>query len=250
MNNYFKKKKWTAIFVIIIITVLISGCDQWFNEKRAPVISFEQKEFIIDPSSILNQLDNRNTDVFILREDEFEGDIYSEISAFWDQEDYYKIAQTLHQQLWKLPLESHLYHMIFSVNCTDVDEGGFSSASFYSTRAVQVNEEGHRIDYEINIYPFDNRILTSRGEFGPTDGAAKPIELEKMKVTAEEAVRIAEENGAAEKRLEHDNRCSISVYMPGSIEKGWYVVYSSNYGEPNFYYKMEIDPQTGKIKND
>ncbi len=65
------------------------------------------------------------------------------------------------------------------------------------------------------------------------------IELTKFKTTAEQAVRIAEENGGKAARL-NDDKCQVSASI---IENDWFV----NYFRETF--SVFIDPFTGEVES-
>jgi len=68
------------------------------------------------------------------------------------------------------------------------------------------------------------------------------VDLSKVKISADEALRIAEKDGGQEKRVAIDNACDISVGISRNtiVYDGWMVNYS-----PSIFFD-KIDPVTGK----
>ena len=240
-----KDKIWSSLFIVFIVPFVLIGCDPDFN---TPVNS-ELKEFTIDSQTILTRLDQEDTDVFILIKEELEEDQPVTKSIFWEQGEYFQVAQTLHQELWQTSLEKNMYYMRYVLDCADINKEGFSSAMFKSVKLLQVGEDKHRIEYSVYIFPSGDYILTLMKEYGSTQGRlTDPIDLDNYEITAEEALQIAEENGAKEIRLEHENECSVTVSAPGTSEEGWYITYSNTNNENNLYYGLLINPQNGKVE--
>ncbi|MBI9047116.1 MAG: PepSY domain-containing protein [Anaerolineaceae bacterium] len=244
-----KTSKNHFLFIIMIFFIaLITGCHQWFGDHFEYEISSEQKSYWIDPATILQSLEKENTDVFF-QMDEGSETITSPLDnkIFWSQTDYFKVANTIHQRFWQSSLQTHLYHVVFNLDCSNVAMKKFASATFFSNKSILNGDQENRIEYRIWIRPTDNLVYTSRVEYGPRIGIVEATNLQEYTISAEEALQIAEKYGGSVERLKSNENCRISVYAPGSIKKGWHVTYSNSDNSIQTIYEVTIDPQTGKI---
>jgi hypothetical protein len=69
----------------------------------------------------------------------------------------------------------------------------------------------------------------------------KSIDLSKLQVSAEDAIKIAENNGGREARLNVQNQCGIHLLLMPERYKGWLVDYQSA------DFEIMIDPYTGEV---
>jgi hypothetical protein len=201
--------------------------------------------------NILASLDRGDTNVFTLQEETPEGlSSPALVSVFWSQEDFFRISQVLHEQSWQEPLgDQNLYNISFNMGCAYVDRGAFSEAEFLSFDIIESGEEEIRVQHRIRIIPSSNLVYTSKAEYRPNIKNLQPINLSKYKISAEAALRIAEKNGGADKRIEFDNNCRISALAPGPDAKGWRVLYQINKDNWwNLFFEISIDPWTGASK--
>lgn len=74
----------------------------------------------------------------------------------------------------------------------------------------------------------------------------KYINLDKLKVTAEEALEIAENNGGQQARLTIKNRCRINLLLGPYPSPNWWISYSQNISAKEIF-EMKIDAYTGKF---
>jgi hypothetical protein len=171
-------------------------------------------------------------------------------SVQWSQEDFFQVAQTLHEQSWMEPLgDLNLYNMLFHVNCADAERGTFSEAEFKSYNVIQpTGEEEIRIEHWITIRPLMNSAYTVEVAYQPNVNYKEPIELARYQVTAGEALQIAESSGGSAVRAEVGNDCEISVMAPGPDGKGWRVLYQNKAERYYLLFEIAIDPETGDYK--
>lgn len=229
--------------------LLIDG--RLFNDRREIEKGGEWQYYSINPETLLEALSHGGADVFTMMIATPEGEL-SESAAIvrWRQEDYFLIAQAIHEQSWEEPLGKYdIYRMQFSVNCSDVERGVFSNARFYSFKVVQTEgEEETRIEHWIGIWPAENLVYTTEVMYQPNVNNKLPIELSRYKITAEQALRIAEENGGKEIRLTVGNACQIDALAPGPNGKGWRVLYSNFPSFADLLFEIAIDSETGEYK--
>jgi hypothetical protein len=241
------------IIIITIGVIIIFGClamsNMYINDlvkgPRGPRDFSEWTEYEIDPETILEKLRRGDKDLFTQVLATPENYEKSYLGPFpWKQSDYLKIASALHQYTGNDAFTDwHVYSMLFSGDC-QYDPVGFDLFNIVYIKDVEAKKYNAR---EIDIYPLYKGVRVSeeadlqRPMFG-----LNGIKLDKIKVTADNALQIAEENGGRNARLTIKNQCRISILSSG---QDWHVRYSSQ--DPSFIssiFEMNIDSSTGKYK--
>lgn len=212
------------------------------------VSDFRDGDFYqMDSQTILASLDGGETNVFTPVAANSQAPIFEEPIS-WQQSDFLKVARGLNQFIWKEPLSGwKLYSMNFSAACQD-DPIGFSEGDFYYFKTV------FRDNGKIRYSTQDYSISPQTGAVSWAGGANFPhpplgwasIRLSQIKVTAEDALRIAEENGGRETRLLAQNKCRMHMGLL-SGDAVWQVfIYQDDTGSTLF--RMKIDTRTGRIE--
>jgi len=242
----FQHKKWFYYLSLLIVLCITASCYAFFD-NREMTRNLETQRYIIDSATILDSLDRGNTNVFTLVEETPQVLSTQPLRLVsWSQEDFLRIAQTLHQKIWQLPLgEQTLFNMTFSIDCSNVEQGSFDAAIFRTYQVIQVGGEKTRVEYTVSIFPSNNEMRTSKLEYYPSLGDYKTIDLAQYHITVDSALQIAEENGGAEKRLQFHNACLINAIAPGPNGKGWRVIYVNIDDRIEKYFEIAIDPETG-----
>ncbi len=248
------KKQKQIYFAIISLVLLVSVYVYvyqpfWHGNKRPLSLSYYENTglFMINPETILTSLENGNTDAFQPDIRTWD-DVYSEPILYdqlisWSQSDNLKIVHALDDFIWKDSLDEwNFYAMYFNVDCQD-NFIGFPGGGFVY---LKVNfEKGKIVDTwrEVYIDPEYGFVAWGDEEKYPHPFLGRnSIDLSQVKITAEDAIRIAEENGGKEARLGLQNRCSIHLYLRPQSYDGWVVDYGYSSG-----FKILIDPYTGKV---
>ena len=244
--------KWTAIIVsLIILFIFTSYLFATQKDYRNPTYYssyFQSGYYKIHPETILISLDKGEPDVFVplLGDLNQVEDLHNSIS--WTQADYLKIANALSQFVWHEPLDLKtwkVYFTYFSVGCKD-NLHGFNSfyIVYYKDEGV---EDWHRIYSSrlIEVHPW-NGIVGWAGSTkfsGPLLFGWGHIDLAQYMITADNVLRIADENGGKTMRSLGNNSCVISVNAPYSdFDNSWII----NYSGVNF--SVIVDPYSGKHK--
>jgi hypothetical protein len=195
-----------------------------------------------DPKTILASLD-QGKNVFISLPDN-DDDLDVEYTGIvWTQADFLRVANVLSQKVWNEPLDMdgwNVYFILMSRDCND-DFGGFTSFEITYYKTIKTGWEMVYTARHIELAPW--RGVAKWG--GNVDFSTlfifgwKNIELTKFKITAEQAIRIAEENGGKAARLSNNNECRIYVDV---VEDDWDV----DYGTPTRL-NVFINPFTGEV---
>jgi len=155
----------------------------------------------------------------------------------WHQLDYLRIFGALNQHVWGDNLNDwKIYLMNFNADCQNPSGFWDGEIIFYKT----VFDEG-RFKYvtrDILAEPKYLSVAWGETRFSPPLFGWNGFDSTKLKVTADDALRIAEENGGKEARL--TNKCiNVSLFLlPGDSQR-WEVHYKN--------FKISIDPYTGEV---
>ncbi len=258
MNTKTKRRIPIIVYITIAITilcVLLFVSWLWYIERYEGVATspntfgdFGKKQyFAIDPETILTTLEHGETDVFTPEVTTPENPIF-ENNFEWQQTDYLKIVDTLNRFVWNEALDDwSLYYMNFSTACHDDLKGlGFAEIAYFKTIPVDILQK----DYTVRAF----QIVPQYGYVVSSGGATFPqplfdrwenVNLNKLRILAEDALKIAEENGGQAARLSVQNQCTIHMRLSG--DAGWKVfIYANDTGSSIF--RMEVDASTGKMK--
>lgn len=255
-----KAKQKNPIIVRVLVAIIV-GCILLFSSWLFYLERYEgvatspntfsdfgaKRYFAIDPETILISLDHGKTDVFTSEIATPENPIFNK-PIEWHQSDYLKIASNLNHFVWNETLEGwSLYYLDFNTACEDNLKGfGLAEIAYFKTVPHGVLQK----DYEVRAFQIDPQygyVISSGGANFPQPLFDKweSVNLNKPQIPAEDAFKIAEENGGRTARLSLRNQCTINVRLSGNT--GWRVfIYANDTGSSIF--RMEVDASTGKIK--
>jgi hypothetical protein len=251
-----KKKRIIVIALLVIVIIgifigaiyLLTPYDDQVN--RYPKIGLSDFDNIgryrINPETILASLDRGETNVFMPESATPESPVL-ETAVSWRQSDYLEIADALHQFVWKETLDSwNLYNIELDAVCQD-NPNGFGVGDLVFFKSARDNGETKYSTRELLITPQYGDVSWGGGANFPYPIFGwKSINLSLFKVTAEDALKIAEENGGRIARLSVQNECRIVVSMNSNAYTGWRVIYFPNSGGLRIFEK-QIDPYTGRV---
>lgn len=109
----------------------------------------------------------------------------------------------------------------------------------------------YRTERNISIFPQYGRLLYTENQYEnqylSDPFKATPIDTSRLRLTADEALHIAERNGGSAIRAEVDDKCIIEVTMLGWRGLSWEITYSFLEGDRKDY-KVNVDGETGEVK--
>ncbi len=240
------------LFILVIsiaivvgsLTVLNKYFDNLIESPRGPREFSVWNDYRIDPKTILEKLDQGGQEVFtpvLVTPVDYEK-IYQQPFQ-WMQADYLKIANALHLYIWKEPLEDWLlYDMSFYGDCR------YNPVGFDLFKSIFIKYDGARkyTAHEIDIYPLYAGVsVAEETNLEQPMFDLGSVNLNKLKVTVDDALRIAEENGGRNFRLAIKNQCNMSFRI-SSNNQVWYINYSNQ--DSSSVFEMSIDPYTEKYK--
>ncbi|MBM3123442.1 MAG: hypothetical protein FJZ87_00045 [Chloroflexi bacterium] len=195
-----------------------------------------------DSRTILDSLRQENKNVFSPI-DESSGPHTYEAPFVWKQADYFLIAKALHQHIWEESLDDwSLHSMSFYGECSD--EIGFDIVviTYYKLTSLQKYSV-----HQIGIYP-----RVGEGEWGEGNGYDRSlflkwanIDLEKLLLTTEDVLQLAEDNGGSKARISVGNQCRINLSLGPYPYPGWSVSYEL---PPTRIFEIEINAYSDDYK--
>ena len=243
--------KRLSIVAVLLVTLSIYVFDPFIEQVRYSPIGLSDfrdntGNYKINAKTILASLDNGETNVFTAEITTPDAPMF-EGPVLWQQSDYLKITDALHQFVWKEMLDDwSLYYMDFITTCQD-NPNGFALGDFYYFKTIFTYGKLQYSAREMLISPQYGHVTWGDGAIFPHPLLGwKSINLEKIKITAEEALKIAEENGGKEVQFSVQNNCKIQVRLTGH-DTGWKVRISEN-TTADVIFRMTVDPYTGEIK--
>ncbi len=240
----------TLVVLCIFAEVIIQVYHPFIEQvRRYPDIFTTDTDFRATGSykivseTVLASLSNGKLDIFVplaatpeipLKQNE----------VLWKQGDYLHVADAVFEHQWKEPPSGwKLYRMLFHTDCQN-NPNGFSAATItyfkpiwvdhtleYTVRQVDIMPQYSEIDWGGDSWNYPHPIL------GWTE-----VSRGRLRFQADDALRIAEENGGKSARLKVDNKCSIHLVLYGDSQHGWDVFYDARGG---FIFEMYINPYTG-----
>jgi len=246
-------KKILVVIALIVLGLFIvrhifgsQRADEMWHEYPSAIGDdnfYKYGEFVINPDTIFSSLDTGDTNVFMPYFGTPETPDQQPVnSIYWHESDYLKVANGLNRHIWGQSLDNwKLSEVLLPTECNKYSQG-FANGYFTFFQTLWSNGSIFYIVRSMNISQQFNTL-----SWGGDTTYAHPIfgwkgyDLSKMKITAEDALNIAEQQGGEKFRLTYSNQCGIFVSLGDS---GWRIIYS----RPSYSFIIDIDPYTGAFK--
>ncbi len=243
-----RKRSKRLIFVILLGLVLLIVCSCKFQiDERERSERLIDIEYSFDPNTILESIRAGDTNLYVAQTPTPGANLQPpKYMVQWDQSDYAAINTSVYNTVWHdNDGDWKLIAINFSLDCDEITEG--PQDGFFAYYQIIDNDINYSIiQRRILIRPQNGVIYVTEDKTTPAYPDKKFIEIDKLKITGDEAIRIAEKNGGAEIRSSVNDQCYILVSLcPNSIHKGWNVKYYQ-VGYKTFLF-LTIDPMTGKV---
>jgi len=240
-------KKFRRCFInpSLLITLLITITSCGLVNPETMIYS-DTELYYINSDTILDTLNQGKAEIFIPREESTTGALTVGTPVQWDETDYLRVAQALHEFVWGESLGKwSLSRMSYGVDCKQIDNG-LQDAYFIYIKNSGEHQQESRFVSNINITPSKNSVSVNKEEFSPPRKNWQTINLTNLEISALDALEIAEHNGGGKTRATIENACEIHLsFIPESKDcPGWRVAY--------YLYNDElvdnycIDPKTGE----
>jgi hypothetical protein len=208
-------------------------------------------EYAIDIDTALDSLAQGNINIFVpLPETPGLPPSESAARVNWSFTDLLNIAQAFHQWHWKETMNEWILNKLeYQVDCKHAELAPY----FVWLELFRISQaKGNEIRFTrtIQISIPEAVVYWSETERYPVTENWQSIDLAQIKIPAEMAVKIAEENGGQKIRLSTDNNCEIDVVAPYLLENEWLVRYASYSSNEGWRYLLEVyvDKESGEFR--
>jgi len=241
---------------LIIVTVLMLGVAlacPLFPEKET-TISSDIGDYSFNSETIIDALAQGEQGVFSpLSETPTPAPVHHPKTTAWNSLDFLLVARAFHQFYWQETLDEWQFCVVwYDYHCADVTRGPYS-AKFWLYKVNNRPEGKTSVLHTTSIYR-DGEIIWLEEEKTPVGGQwyYMHTEPEQVRISAEDAVQIADENGWLALRSRIENNCEISVSANGPQENEWLVSYIAFSLSPldhvwDRLFKIKINMDTGNI---
>lgn len=236
------KKIWITSFGIAFLILISCQSLSFKNEER---IRGDETFYLINPDTILDDIARGKTTMFSQKTVVTPQPPLSQSlsTVQWTQKDYLSIAEALHQSVWNESIADwNLRYVYFAMNCEDVRKGP-QFAHFILYKVVENNQQKTRFENRIYVDPSNNSVIWSEDEYRPSLVTQHPIELSKLAVSINEALKIAEEKGGQAARTKAANQCKVSGALINAADS-WRVSYTKTLD----LFEIDINAFNGKYK--
>jgi hypothetical protein len=192
--------------------------------------------YLINSKTILEAVKNGDTNVFTLQTEMPEDEVKTALPVQWNQADFIKVFTTFQQTfLNTTAADQKIRSMNFELDdCKDINFGP-QKARIYTymlKSGIFVWPPFRVVSYSYSIDPSYNYIHWHGQSYDQyvLDALKQDafLDLANIKISAEEALRIAELNGGRDARLAVDDQCSIDIELDANSNNGnWLVTYNS-----------------------
>lgn len=238
-------------FVTIILVNLVSGCQLSLLEEEQP-ITIRDNTYTFDSSLSPKLIADGKNDIFPLQTTPSANHSLSTEPVRWNEADFLSIVQSFHQFASQESLANwKLVKMYYNLGCK-YEAWGAQSAGFLYYKVVQTENRDRksRLVHYIFIDASENIASILETEYYPLLDEWPSIDLSKVNITFDDALKIAERNGGAKIREEIGNNCMISASLDSeSRYRGWFMTYSSTSDTQisNLLW-LDINAQSGEFK--
>ncbi len=245
----------------IIIALLASSVACYFVvgnimialDKRETRVNHDEGLVAINPQSIL-QLVHQDPNIAFTPISDSDYPAYSESFSkiepvLWKQADYLRIATAFFQINWGDMLSDWaVSDYSYQLGCREIDVAPYPQSVQFVFHQVLKHDNtlDSRVERYIFITPNEGLLEWRESEYSPDFSSHLYFDLSQVKISAEEALQIAENNGGKDYRGTLDNQCDISVFLKYSDSLfsnsyDWLVYYSHDFS-------VKVDKQTGVYK--
>ncbi|MFZ1476045.1 MAG: hypothetical protein WBV59_00265 [Anaerolineae bacterium] len=165
----------------------------------------------------------------------------------WTQADFLQIADAFQQQELAESLSAWKFSQLwFELYCADVAFGP-QHLTIELYREYPRDEGGMRlVQHSVLISPRRNQVGWTENELWPVLGRQPSLDLTRIKVPVEQALRIAEAQGGQAARETAQNQCLIYLLLTASrAQNGWEVTYSG-FAPRGSLFKLYVNEETGR----
>ncbi len=234
-----------CLLFICAIAWVAGGIEQAAHGEPV-AFSNDGEVYGIDANTILQKISSGETDIFELlpNEVDYATPIPNLPPVRFTSTDYLQIKDAFNRFLSDEEIENWEYSEIsYGLDCEDISYGP-QEAFLSIVKYIVHNADEVRVKRSIVIEPYRERI--SWFEEGREVLFSYPtFDYANIKISAEEALEIAEINGGKEFRPAQDEQCTIAISISAShFDNGWEVRYIGT----GMSYEVHVNKDTGEYE--
>lgn len=228
---------------LILLPMFAAGCYVAGSSQQIPegINSYTDiRAYTFEPKTFFEALERGDEELFQPIPDWMgQPEVLLPGSVAWRQEDYLKLVNTLNQTTNQDTLEDwNVYWIRLSRDCADTPVGfDWFSITYFKAEGDQY------VTRIVNVWSLRKEAAWAEGyDPRPFLFGWKSIDMKELKITADDALQIAEANGGQAFRQSVNNNCGISVRLMPNVEgKDWSVDYDG-------YFIVNVDPYSGTYR--
>jgi hypothetical protein len=258
------KKVWLRFKYVIILACIgvtgsccyLIGSSVLTLDMRESTVRTIDNTYTIDPNTILDNLENGKSDVFTLQTTPNNNLRETPTKDQWAQMDFLLVTQELNKFAQQESLSDwHLNEMHFMTDCKNASYG--LESGIFDYYRTEENSPDSRLNLTFYVEPMLGQVELVETKSTPDLDKLEPLDVNGFKISVEEVIQIAEDNGGFTKRTQINNECYISArikgggtYYKGFAYDGWVISYISptTNHDSSFEFYIKVDSQTGEYK--
>ena len=241
--------KYSLILTLILISglIYILYCREKHPISHSVVTEYqEEKYYLLNPERVLDDLDNGTPITLSPISESLKIPPVPNKSYSWRQFDFLKLAVYIDDYAWKDNRYNNwmVSNILFRGDCATANLG-FDT---FSIRYSHLSKSNDIVSRLVGVFLTINRVETGQDVLPSIpfwDFGLFPIDS--VEITADTALRIADENGGRKAREFAKNECYANVDF-FSKKGGWRVEYKERKSGESIFL-IFVDSTTGKVKN-
>ncbi len=237
--------------ILFIVLFLLVSCNT-FKPEYELLVSEKEEYYAINPDTILNSIAQGDIkDIFIPLSTEPLDD--KEQAVHWIADDYLRVVRVFSEQVNNETLDHwYIKRVLFDYGCADIGKG-FERGRLQFFKVGDFNGKGVRTVMDIDLMPMRKIIYRAEEIYSPVVEKWEAIDLKAIKISAEEAVEIAERMGGSDARAKVADSCFVNIdLLPKGVVgyNGWTVSYRifSERSSIETIFEILINPQNGNFQ--
>jgi hypothetical protein len=212
------------------------------------LISEKEEYYAINPDTILNRISQGNIkDIFTPLPTE-PSDEKKQV-VHWNSDEYFRLIWTFTNQVGNESQDKwNIKQVLFDYTCADTGKG-FERGRLRLFKVGVTDGKESRTVLDVDLMPVRQIIRRGEGIYSPVIENWKFIDLKEIKVSAEQAIEIAERNGGSKARAKVADKCFVNIDLlaGGSGYNGWTVSYQAFNERSSLetIFEIRINPQDG-----
>jgi len=252
-ENAMSKKRWFLIglvgvalwvgSILCCLLVIQLGTESFSREE---LVNSSREAYHFDAEKVLSTrtgMNNIFTQIpFPKRFTDFPG-----TTVLWKQEEYLKIIDLFMKEVLQENRSTwELKSMGGTRFCNDIGIG-LPNFGIDLQKSIILSEFNKRVELDISLSPVTERVIVHRREYAPDEGGYQTINWDDIRIPAEQALLIAEENGGAVVREALNNQCRITISLTAGVQGNDWWIYYEPLNQPSVF-EIAIDEKTGKYR--